>query len=336
MSKSNPKESNNKVEPVTSTITPSNRKDHLLARIGINRNGHRVGAGLYALGSPTPDSPVFVTANYTLSFDALRGVLSGTNCYVMVLETYGINVWCAAGKGTFGTEELVRRIKTTNLNEVVRHHLLILPQLGAAGVSAHQVKKRSGFKIEFGPGRASDLPEYWKRRRATPEMRRVRFQLLERLIVAVVDLVRTVPYLAIVAALTLSWGQWFAFTLILTSIISAVVLFPILLPYLPTHDFSSKGFILGIIVMFPFALTLLLRHGDPVWWLRGLYTLTPVLIFTPVTAYLTLNFTGSTTFTSRSGVRREISTYIPIMAWCLGSGLALSIILYFLGNLGGA
>ncbi len=336
MLKSNPKESNNKVEPVTSTITPSNRKDHLLVRIGINRNGHRVGAGLYALGSPTPDSPVFVTANYTLSFDALRGVLSGTNCYIMVLETYGINVWCAAGKGTFGTEELVRRIKTTNLNEVVRHHLLILPQLGAAGVSAHQVKKRSGFKVEFGPVPASDLPEYLKTHRATPEMRRVRFKLSERLIVAVVDLVRTVPYLAIVAALTLSWGQWFAFTLIFTSIISAVVLFPILLPYLPTHDFSSKGFILGIIVMLPFALTLLLRHGDLVWWLRGLYTLTPMLIFTPVTAYLTLNFTGSTTFTSRSGVRREISTYIPIMAWCLGSGLALSIILYFLRNLGGA
>lgn len=69
MFKSNLKESNNKVEPVTSTITPSNRKDHFLARIGINRNGHRVGAGLYALGSPTPDSPVFVTANYTLCFD---------------------------------------------------------------------------------------------------------------------------------------------------------------------------------------------------------------------------------------------------------------------------
>lgn len=72
---------------------------------------------------------------------------------------------------------------------------------------------------------------------------------------AVVDLVRAVPYLAIVAALTLFWGQWFAFTLILTSIVSAVVLFPILLSYLPTHDFSSKGFILGIIVM--------LRYLDP-------------------------------------------------------------------------
>lgn len=336
MFKSNPKESNNKIKPVTSIITRSNRKDHLLARIGINRNGHRVEAGLYSLGSPTPDSPVFVTANYTLSFDALRRVLTGTDCYIMVVETYGINVWCAAGKGTFGTKELVHRIKATNLNQVVRHHLLILPQLGAAGVSAHEVKKSSGFKVEFGPVRASDLPEYLKTHRVAPEMRRVRFELSERLIVAVVDLVRAVPYLVIVAALTLSWGQWFAFTLILTSIISAVVLFPILLPYLPTRDFSSKGFILGTIVMLPFALTVLLRHGDLVWWLRGLYALTPVLIFTPVTAYLTLNFTGSTTFTSRTGVRREISTYIPIMAWCFGSGLALSIILYFLQNLGGA
>jgi acetyl-CoA decarbonylase/synthase complex subunit gamma len=37
-----------------------------------------------------------------------------------VLDTQGINVWCAAGKGTFGTDELVHRIEETGLSEVVR------------------------------------------------------------------------------------------------------------------------------------------------------------------------------------------------------------------------
>ena len=103
------------VRSTTSAITPANRWDHLLARCGVNRSGHRVEPGLYALGDPTPDSPVFVTANYTLSFDALRSALAGIDGYILVLDTQGINVWCAAGKGTFGTDELVHRIEATAL-----------------------------------------------------------------------------------------------------------------------------------------------------------------------------------------------------------------------------
>ena len=80
--------------------------------------GHRVEPGLYSLGNPTSESPVFVTANYTLSFDALRSALKGIDGYILVLDTQGVNVWCAAGKGTFGTDELVKRIEATRLHEV--------------------------------------------------------------------------------------------------------------------------------------------------------------------------------------------------------------------------
>ena len=89
---------------VTSTLTFANYWDHFVTRWGINRMAHRVEPGLYALGNPTRDSSVFVTANYTLSFDALRAALDGRDVYILVLDTQGINVWCAAGKGTFGTD----------------------------------------------------------------------------------------------------------------------------------------------------------------------------------------------------------------------------------------
>ena len=56
----------------------------------MNRSGHRVEPGLYTLGDPTADSPVFVTANYTLSFDALRSALAGMDGYIMVLGTEGM------------------------------------------------------------------------------------------------------------------------------------------------------------------------------------------------------------------------------------------------------
>ena len=87
--------------------------------------------GLYAIGSPTPADPVLVTANYKMSYDIVRSVLAGRNVWLLVLETYGINVWCAAGEGTFGTEELVRRITVSGLARAVTQRRLVLPILGA-------------------------------------------------------------------------------------------------------------------------------------------------------------------------------------------------------------
>ena len=60
----------------TSIITGRDRWDHFLARCGIRRMHHRIQPGLYTLGSPDKDSYVFVTGNYTLSFDALRAALA--------------------------------------------------------------------------------------------------------------------------------------------------------------------------------------------------------------------------------------------------------------------
>ena len=117
------------MEETTSDLRLTDRWIHFMARLGINRGKHRVNPGLYALGNPTADSPVFVTANYALSFDVLRSSLYGIDCFILVLDTKGINVWCAAGKGTFGTEELAYRIEVTSLNQVVKHRKLILPQL---------------------------------------------------------------------------------------------------------------------------------------------------------------------------------------------------------------
>ena len=125
---------------------------------------------------PMTDSPVLVTANYKMSFDCLREALPGRNAWILVLDTEGINVWCAAGKGTFGTEELLRRIAASGLKEVVKHRDLILPQLGAPGVSAHLVRKQSGFKVHYGPILARDAAAYLDAGlRATAAMRRKTF-----------------------------------------------------------------------------------------------------------------------------------------------------------------
>ena len=308
--------------------------DHFLTRWGMNRMGHRVDPGLYRLGSPTAESPVFASANYTLSFDAVRSALAGFNAYILVLDTKGINVWCAAGKGTFGTDELVSRIENVGLTGIVTNRKIIVPQLGAPGISAHDVQHRSGFKVEYGPVRARDLPAYIRKGKATPEMRRVQFPLKDRIVLIPVELVHVVlPTVIAAVALWFLAGPVAALAAI-AAVVAGIVLFPILLPFIPTQDFSTKGLLLGAVVAIPFAAAFASTPGLTGWAVAA-GAVTPLLIMPAVTAYLALNFTGATTFTSRTGVRKEIFRYVPVITIMAGTGVVLGIALGVSRLLGG-
>jgi len=80
------------------------------ARWGIRRMNYSIAPDLHRIGKPTRESEVLVTANYKLTVDVVRRELKGLDAWLLVLDTRGVNVWCAAGKGTFGTAELVRRL----------------------------------------------------------------------------------------------------------------------------------------------------------------------------------------------------------------------------------
>lgn len=310
------------VTAIDSELTMKNRLDHFAARWSWKRNEHLVEPGLYALGKPTKEAPVFVTANYTLSFDALRSALKGIDCYILVINTYGINVWCAAGKGTFGTDELVNRIAATGLADVVSHKKLILPQLGAPGVNAFEVTKRSGFKVEYGPIRAADIKDYLKAGKATPEMRKVRFPVSDRVVLIPVELVASIiPAILITIVGFLAGGLVTALAAV-AAVLAGTVLFPVLLPYLPTKDYSSKGLFLGLVLALPFAGYTYLSNSPATIW-TALWMLTFLLIMPPITAYLALNFTGATPYPSRTGVRKEIYRYIPVMAIMAGLGTVI-------------
>jgi hypothetical protein len=115
----------------------------------------------------------------------------------------------------------------------------------------------------------------------------------------------------------------------IAAVLAGTVLFPLLLPWLPTHNFSTKGFILGGLVALPFALSVFLHDPDWAWYKQAGQALEFLLAIPATTAFLALNFTGSTTFTSRSGVRREMYVYIPAMAWTFGIGILLAMAFVF-------
>jgi hypothetical protein len=297
--------------------------DHLgrwQMRWGLGRNRYRVAPGLYAVGHPDAASPVLVTANYKLTVDVLRRELSATNCWLLVLDTRGINVWCAAGKGTFGTAEVVRRVEECRLDQRVSHRTLILPQRGAPGVAAHEVKQACGFRVVYGPVRAADLPAFLAAGlQATPPMRRVTFTAAERLVLAPVELTGMLRPIAWGSLLLLLLGglgpNIFSFTAMLsrggaavaaglTGVLIGAVLVPILLPWLPGRMFAVKGAVAGLAVA---AVGSLLLAGR----LDGLNGAALLLALPAVSAWCAMNFTGSTTFTSPSGVEREMRRTIP-------------------------
>jgi len=304
------------------------------ARWGINRMNYKVDPGLYYVGQPDANSPVLVTANYKMSFDSLRKELSGISAWILVLDTKGINVWCAAGKGTFGTAELIRRIEKTGLPEVVEHRTLILPQLGAVGVSAHEVLKKSGFKVVYGPVRAKDIPKFLENgMKADKEMRRVRFNFADRAVLTPVEAVSAVkPSLVIFGIMFLlnEVGLTKFTGTDLYSYIGAVlvgcVLTPMLLPWIPGRAFSLKGWLLGLI----WAAGVIGINGG---FERNNYDIfmdiSYLMILPAVSAYYAMNFTGSSTYTSLSGVLKEMRIAIPLIAASIGLGL----VLLFAGNL---
>ncbi len=317
-----------KVPRISSNLTIADYLGACKARWAIRRMSYMVPPGLYAIGDPTPADPVLVTANYKMSYDIVRNALGGRDVWLLVLETYGINVWCAAGKGTFGTKELVRRIETTGLGRVVNHRRLILPILGAPGVAAHKVLQQSGFSVSYGTIRAADLPEYLDNgMKTTPVMRELTFGLYDRLVLVPVEIVLVLKTLCIwgavlFAAATLANGVAAGITTLAAlagAVLTGVALTPILLPWVPGRSFALKGSITG----FLWCLLFYLAVNGTEW--SSAAKIAFFLALPAISAFYALNFTGCTGFTSRSGVKKEMRIAIPIIGAAVVVGLLILV-----------
>jgi hypothetical protein len=318
---------------ISADLTRADTWEHVKCRVSSYRNNYIVQPGLYAVGAPDKSSEIFVSANYKLSFDTLRKALKGLNAWVLVLDTKGINVWCAAGKGTFGTKELIHRICVTKLDMVVNNRRIIVPQLGAQGISPDIVKKASGFKVFYGPVRAEDIRAYLAAGyQATRAMRTVEFPLIDRLILTPMEInpamKKYYPWYALIMLAffglqpggilfrdAVAGGLPFL-VLGLTAVLAGAFFTPALLPFIPFRSFALKGWTAGMLI------TILFEQLMP-WHLNGALRAFMYLFFPLASSYIALQFTGSTTFTGMSGVKKELGISIPLYI----VGIAASIVL---------
>lgn len=323
--------------PVIATgITAADHWEHIKCRASAFRNNYRVKPGLYAVGRPDRNSAVLAGANYKLSFDALREAAAGLDAWILVLDTKGINVWCAAGKGTFGTGELVRQLSGAKLDRLVDHRRIIVPQLGAPGISAREVKRASGFTVCYGPVRAEDIRAYIAAGyQATREMRTITFPLPDRLVLTPMEinpaLKQYYPWYAL--AVLISFGlqpEGLLFREALTgglpflllgfvAILAGALVTPALLPFIPFRSFAVKGWLTGLLLVFAAIKTIPLFSQ-----VNSVLIFFAYLFFPLASSYIALQFTGATTFTGMSGVAKELKFALPLYsAGALGSVLLL-------------
>ncbi len=324
-----------KIPIVSAKLSLGDRLGGWRVRWRFNRDNYRVRPGLYGVGEPDKTSPVFVSANYKFSFDALRKELSDIDAWVLVIDTKGINVWCAAGKGTFGTKELIARIINHNLAGLVSHRNVILPQLGAVGVSAHKVTSFTKFKVIYGPVKAEDIPAFLKNNyKKTEEMKLVPFGWKDRLIIVPAELVESfLPALAVLAVISIfyfiqrhSLNPDIMKSLVpfIGSIITGAALVPLFLPFIPGRSFAWKGFLIGLL----WALISILIYSRSL-----VYSLFLLLTLPPISSFIALNFTGATTFTSQTGVKKEMRYAIPYYIVSIGLGLIVKTVSLFIPNI---
>ncbi|MHC1721460.1 MAG: mercury methylation corrinoid protein HgcA [Clostridiaceae bacterium] len=325
------------IEILDTNLTLSDWFGGIKVRFGIGRYDYRVEPGIYAVGNPDEKSQVLVTANYKLTLDNLRKELGGLDAWILVIDTQGINVWCAAGKGTFGNYELLKIINKVKLKEIVSHNRLILPQLGAPGVAANVIKK-AGFEVVYGPVRSKDIKAFLENGMVkTKEMSQVEFKFLDRLVLTPMELIPDIkyalPFFAVLFLFNLavygckSFPDIIGLTLmnfipLFIALILGSVIVPLLLPYIPFRAFSLKGAAMGVLwSLIFFWYPELFMVPD-----NSILKLAYITFIMFITSYTALQFTGSSTYTSFSGTTKETVYSIIAGGLLCAAGIILLII----------
>ncbi|HEY43116.1 MAG TPA: methyltransferase domain-containing protein, partial [Anaerolineae bacterium] len=224
----------------------------------------KIAPDLYAVGRPDPESPVLVTGNFDLTIRRLVQAIDGkVNAWVLVVDSAGINVWCAAGGGFLNAEKVIGALRVSELGEIVPHRDLILPQLCANGVDGWRIRKETGWDVHWGPVRAEDLPEYLAAGKVKTEaMRWVRFPLKDRLEMVTVTL--GFYGLMILVPIAIFWRP--LFWSIFFSLVGLSYFYAAIHPWLPGRDGLLKSVPLALIALAGLAVYIVI--WDPLPWPR--------------------------------------------------------------------
>jgi NAD-dependent dihydropyrimidine dehydrogenase PreA subunit len=198
--------------------------------------------GLYRIGNPERESPVLLTCNFHLTVERLKRVLRGIDAWLLVADSKGVNVWCAAGGDEFNTQSVVSALKTSEIGHLVDHHTVILPPLGGPGIRAVEVQRQTGWSVRWGPVRMKDLPHFLEGQMGRNErMKRVTFDWRERLDAGLGSLF--IPYVLGAVGFAVFGGHLLLHYLFVGAV--AFLIFMLICPWIPGERGVTKALFLS-------------------------------------------------------------------------------------------
>ncbi len=138
----------------------------LLARMNIYTDPQRPMAttqGIYEVGSPTEESPVLVTTNFSLTYFIISGEIetSRVPSWLLVQDTEGLSVMTAWAADKFVAETIAPFVKKSGITDRVKHRNLIIPGY-VAQISGELEEELPDWQIMIGPREAAHLPAFLK------------------------------------------------------------------------------------------------------------------------------------------------------------------------------
>jgi len=154
---------------VTPPLSQAEMKTALVLRQNIYTDPQKpiqMTPGLYRIGNPGRNSPVFMTVNFSLTFFTLQGYLEATRvpCFLLIVETEGMSVLTSVAAGKLNETVVKEWLDKTALASEVDSKKLIIP--GYAAPLSGRIEELTGWKVLVGPRDAADVGKYlleeWK------------------------------------------------------------------------------------------------------------------------------------------------------------------------------
>jgi acetyl-CoA decarbonylase/synthase complex subunit gamma len=119
---------------------------------------------IYPVGEPTPESPVFLTTNFSLTYFLVSGEIEngGISAWLAVPECEGMSVLTAWAAGKFSPASVAKFVKETGLEEQVKSRVMVIPGY-VAQMSGELEENLPGWKILIGPQEAADIEGFIKK-----------------------------------------------------------------------------------------------------------------------------------------------------------------------------
>ncbi len=123
----------------------------------------QVQAGLYEINDPSPEAPVLVTTNFSITYFSVANEVesSGLPGWLLVADAEGMSVLTAWAAGNFDAERIAKDVKRFDVESKISHKRIILPG-HVAVISGELEEELPGWEIKVGPREAVDIPAYLK------------------------------------------------------------------------------------------------------------------------------------------------------------------------------